>query len=1404
MSTLNNSLPTPSTGSGPPSSTSTQSTVATTTVSKGYKSRHEVPPLSDDGSDYGQWSFCTQLILESRDLWKIVNGTTSKPDETTDPTGHSEWSQKDRDAKIQIALSLKQGPFNTIASATTAKECWDKLADRFRGKGEQRVAYLMEELFHSAVSEAESLEPQINKLLQAARNLDSLGFGLADKVLAFVIVMALPETMSTLKTILYNNRGTDLTSDGIVHQILIDEQRRIRASGLAATAFYAKVAKGGKPKPKSDKHCTHCDIRGHDVSECRKFKKQQETKAMTGPKKLKALPSNSAHVAATHSDSDADGSDKETIHILRVAIVPEEPALLTSNTALMSDALIDKWIVDSGASRTMCSHRDWFQSFTPFTKPSQVVLGDSSSIPALGTGHVHVRVPAGTKWNKLVLHDVLYVPELHGNLLSVPQIVRYGAEVHFKGQECKVFNDAGLLIGEGSLQGNLFTICANVVNPPTTRIALFSTFPCEGEDVPPAALSARTTSAASLATWHRRLGHLATDSVTQMVRRGLVKGMEIEGGHSTKTPCEPCLKGKQTRSDIPRSSETRTQTILGRVFSDVCGKMSTRSHDGFEYFVTWTDDASRKVYVTGLRAKSDVLQALKHFVSEAELETGHRVKILRSDGGGEYTAHSVSNFLADKGIKHELTTPHTPQQNGVAERMNRTLLDKVRAMLIDADLPESYWYDALLHAALLHNVSPTRSLENKTPEEAWSGNKPDISRLRVFGCKAFVHIPDHLRPKLGSKSLVCTHLGYASQHKAYRLVHRPTRRFLTSHDVVFDEGGETPLIERVIIETESEQKANAHAEVNVEPEEEDEPPALVDVEDDDDDDEETQPPPAPKTHDQTPPSPNVLSRPKRETRPPIRYGQTRPSVEHASVAHTGPSTDPRTYAEAMARPDAADWELACEDERRAFERMGVYEVVPRPDNRKVVGSKWVFRIKRGPDGEIVKYKARVVAQGFSQIEGIDYDETFAPVAKFPSLRAILAIAAERDLEVHQMDVKSAYLNGELREEIFMEAPPGFDVPEGMVLRLVKAVYGTKQGGRVWYEEIRETLRAMGYQRTDADHAVFVRNEGENVPPSLIALYVDDITMAAKYPETIKRDKEALKARYQMTDLGEITWILGMHVTRDRKAGWIALSQENYIEDMLRRFGKSNSRPINTPSLANEHLNKLKSPEAEVKPYQRAIGSLMYPMLGTRPDLAFTVASLGRHAATPGEEHCRALERAFRYLRATSDWKLVFQQGVANGLVLHGYADADWASDTSDRKSTSGYVFLLAGGAVSWSSKKQSSVALSSTEAEYIAGAHAAKEVVWLRRLLSELGLTSDNSTTLLMDNQSAMTIARNPEFHDRTKHIEVRYHFLRVKVENGELELEYVPTGEQVADILTKGLGREKHLKFSEGMGIRR
>ena len=370
----------------------------------------------------------------------------------------------------------------------------------------------------------------------------------------------------------------------------------------------------------------------------------------------------------------------------------------------------------------------------------------------------------------------------------------------------------------------------------------------------------------------------------------------------------------------------------------------------------------------------------------------------------------------------------------------------------------------------------------------------------------------------------------------------------------------------------------------------------------------------------------------------------------------------------------------------------------------------------------------------------------------------------------------------------------------MVLCLIKAIYGMKQGGHVWYEEISRTLGNMGYTRTDADHAVFTRGAGSTL--SIIALYVDNITMVANNLETINCDKQVLMQAYEMTDLGELSWILSMHVVCDHNAGWISLSQEKYSLDVLNCLNKSDVRPISTPTLANEHLPKLSEAQVNTKQYQSTLGALMYPMIGSCPDLAYMVAALGQHAAHPGTAHQHALDQAFRYLRATSNLRLIYKHGTPHGTTLHGFIDADWASNINNRKLMFGFIFILAGATISWSSKKQPIITLSSTEAEYIAAAHAAKEAVWLRQLLTVLSLDLTDPTTLHINNQSAIAIARNPEFHNHTKHIEVRHHFLRQLVDEGHVSPTYLPMGDQITDVLTKGLSHEKHEKFSMDMGL--
>ncbi|PSR73944.1 hypothetical protein PHLCEN_2v10251 [Hermanssonia centrifuga] len=483
----------------------------------------------------------------------------------------------------------------------------------------------------------------------------------------------------------------------------------------------------------------------------------------------------------------------------------------------------------------------------------------------------------------------------------------------------------------------------------------------------------------------------------------------------------------------------------------------------------------------------------------------------------------------------------------------------------------------------------------------------------------------------------------------------------------------------------------------------------------------------------------------------------------------------------MSRPNAVQWKIACAQEMLAFVKANLFDEVECPKNRKVVGSKWVFRIKRGPNGKIEKYKARLVAQGFTQVKGIDYTETFAPVAKFISIRTLLSLAAKLDLEIHQMDVKSAFLNGDLDEEIYMKCPPGHHAKEGIVWKLKKSLYELKQASCEWYKKVREEFEALGFTRSEADHSVFYKNE--NGALMIVAVYVNDMLLFSNSMKGIDQLKAELKDCYEMTDLGEVRCILNMEVNHDCAARTLTLTQRQYVKPILKRHMMVNCQTVSTPMQANLRLPKLLEAEVDVKNHQSALGSLI------------------QHLTTPGKVHWEALMRVYRYLRGTVDYKLTYR-GSSEAKDLIGFVDADHAGDPVDRRSITGYAFILNGAAVSWASKKQRTVATSSTEAEYVAGSNATKEVVWLQLLLSEIGQLDSGPKTLLIDNQSAIALAKNPVFHSAMKHIGVQHHYICEKFEEKVVSAEYVATGDQVADVLTKALPREKHEMFAKGLGL--
>lgn len=525
--------------------------------------------------------------------------------------------------------------------------------------------------------------------------------------------------------------------------------------------------------------------------------------------------------------------------------------------------------------------------------------------------------------------------------------------------------------------------------------------------------------------------------------------------------------------------------------------------------------------------------------------------------------------------------------------------------------------------------------------------------------------------------------------------------------------------------------------------------------------------------------------------------------------------EPMSYKEAMSRDDRKMWEKAAHEEMDSIHSAGTWILVPRwsINGQHVIGCKWVFKLKLKSDNTIDKHKARLVGKGYSQKEHIDYTETFSPVAKFSSIRALLALAAYYDLEIHQMDVKCAFLNGDIEEDIYMEQPEGFEVKgkEDWVCKLQKSLYGLKQAGRAWYEKIDGTMLSMSFKKSDADVCVYVYQSGDI--RVYVALYVDDLLIFANNMAKLKAVKDHLSAQYQMKDMGEAQYVLGIQITRDRQKRTLSLCQTAYIENILKRHRMENCGSEPTPLSIDARLSKEDCPKTEeqkqemkIVPYQNVLGAIMYCMLGTRPDIAYAVTALSQYSSCYGKNHWRAVKRLMRYLNGTKHYKLTYgnrKSSFSNDDAgITGYCDADWANNPDDRRSYTGYVFMLAGGAISWQAKKQSTVALSSMEAEYMSAAKAAQETIWWRTFLNGIGMDTSKAMPLLCDNQGAIDLAKNPEFHARSKHIDTRHHFIRERVADKSIHIEYISTDMMPADILTKGLSKLRHQSMIKLLGL--
>ncbi|KAJ9565585.1 hypothetical protein OSB04_001551 [Centaurea solstitialis] len=1061
-----------------------------------------------------------------------------------------------------------------------------------------------------------------------------------------------------------------------------------------------------------------------------------------------------------------------------------------------------KWYLDSGCSKHMTGRKELLSNYKEEYGGS-VKFGNNELSPVVGHGDIVCE--------DITINNVAHVEGLNHNLFSIGKFCDKDLEVNFNKRRCAVRTEWGRELLVGTRKTNLYTI--------KLRHMLANKSQC---------LITKKSSHQSL-LWHRRLSHLNYRYLDRLVKQRLVSGIPMIKFEPDQM-CSGCAQGKMKRASHPPKLEQGSKSPLSLIHMDLCGPMKTVSLAGRKYVLVIVDDFSRYTWTKFLKTKDETSNLIINFIKAVQVQLKLPVQTVRTDNGMEFK-------------NQVLKAARTPEQNGVVEHRNRTLVEAVRSMLAQSQLPQYLWAEAVNTACYTQN------------------RIPNIDYFKVFGCPCFVLNETENRGKFGPKSDEMIFVGYSDCSVAYRVFNKKSRVVYESVNVRFDP----------FVELSSTVSSNADAVSNnvVFTDASSSTTIFID-------------PPATSneldslfeyfyddlygTNQTSSSDAGISSTPSSSATPSSEVSPTSsvpcqdlPSLESSpssspivmdshhldtivddqvqSFSHdvynndllsdghepltTQPASTNDVYESSSAHPidliigdptssvqtraatanecnfsvflsnieptrvsDAlqdSDWVTAMQEELNQFEALKVWRLVKLPESKSVIDTKWLFKNKRDANNIIVRNKARLVAKGYRQQEGIDYDETFAPVARLEAIRMFLAYAAYKDFTVFQMDVKTAFLYGHLKEEVYVAQPEGFVDKEhpDYVYVLDKALYGLKQAPRAWYEELSKHLLSKGFKKGSIDSTLFLMKEGEHIV--IIQIYVDDIIFGSTSRELCKKFETVMTEEFKMSMMGEINFFLGLQV-RQFSDG-IFINQSKYIFDLLKKYDMSGCHSIGTPmatgnSIGPDHEGK----DVDLRNYRSMVGSLMY-LTASRPDIMFATCVCARYQAKPKESHLAA---------GTPYYGIWYPKGL--GFELQAYTDADYGGCNMDWKSTSGHLQFLGNKLVSWASKKQQCVSTSTAESEYVAAASCCSQVLWMQSQLRDYGLEY-KKIPIYCDSKSAIAISANPVQHSKTKHIDIRYHFLKDNVEKENIELYFVNIEYQLADLFTKALD-EKRFKF--------
>ncbi|RVW82100.1 Retrovirus-related Pol polyprotein from transposon RE1 [Vitis vinifera] len=1311
-----------------------------------------------NGHNYLQWSQSVLLFICGKGKDEYLTGEAVMP-ETTEP-GFRKWKIENSMIMSWLINSMNNDIGENFLLFGTAKDIWDAAKETYSSSENTSELFQVESALHDFRQGEQSVTQYYNTLTRYWQQLDLFethSWKCSDDAATYRQIV---EQKRLFKFFLGLNRELDdkESDDGIKEQ----PAPTLDASALAARSFNSS---GGDRQKRDRPWCDYCKKPGHYKETCWKL----HGKPADWKPKPRFDRDGRAHVAAnSESTSVPEPSpfNKEQMEMLQKLLSQVGSGSTTGVAFTANRGGMRPWIVDTGASDHMTGDAAILQNYKPSNGHSSVHIADGSKSKIAGTGSIKL-----TK--DLYLDSVLHVPNLDCNLLSISKLAHdLQCVTKFYPNLC-VFQDlkSGKMIGSAELCSGLYLLsCGQFSNQVSQASCVQSQSMSESFN---SVSNSKVNKDSEIIMLHYRLGHPSFVYLAKLFPKLFINK------NPASYHCEICQFAKHTRTVYPQIPY-KPSTVFSLVHSDVWGPSRIKNISGTRWFVTFVDDHTRVTWVFLMKEKSEVGHIFQTFNLMVQNQFNSKIQVLKSDNAKEYFTSSLSTYLQNHGIIHISSCVDTPQQNGVAERKNRHLLEVARCLMFSSNVPNYFWGEAILTATYLINRMPSRVLTFQSPRQLFLKQFPHTHAassdlpLKVFGCTAFVHVYPQNRSKFAPRANKCIFLGYSPTQKGYKCYSPTNKRFYTTMDVSFFEHvffypkshvqGES-MNEHQVWESFLEGVPSFHSES---PNPSQFAPTELST---------PMPPSVQPAQHTNVPSPVTIQSPM-----PIQPIAPQLANENLQVYIRRRKRQELEHGSQSTCGQYIDSNSSLPEENIGEDRAGEVLIPSIDDSTLPIAlRKGVRRCTDHPIGNYVTYEG--LSPSYRAF-ATSLDDTQVPNTIQEALKISEWKKAVQD-EIDALEKNGTWTITDLPvgkrpvgcKWIFTIKYKADGSVERFKARLDPSLIGCQS---------RLVLATTGHKKCvskwDLEEEVYME-----IPPG--------------FEESMAKNqnlKKYLSEEFEVKDLGNLKYFLGMEVARSRKG--IVVSQRKYILDLLKETGMLGCKPIDTPMDSQKKLGiEKESTPVDRGRYQRLVGRLIY-LSHTRPDIGFAVSAVSQFMHSPTEEHMEAVYRILRYLKMTPGKGLFFRKTENRDTEV--YSDADWAGNIIDRRSTSGYCSFVWGNLVTWRSKKQSVVARSSAEAEYRALAQGICEGIWIKRVLSELGQTSSSPILMMCDNQAAISIAKNPVHHDRTKHVEIDRHFITEKVTSETVKLNYVPTKHQTADILTKALPRPNFEDLTCKLGL--